>query len=114
MHEEEDRLLGAGMDQHLVGLDGAVEAADLAPERRAALALGVAEPLLLEGVVSAGLQGQEVGDGHRLAVGAAEEVVDVELVLGEVSLQFEGRDLHSDVSIHRLRLPGEWPKNVFF
>jgi len=89
--EVEDRLLRAGVDEDLLGAESRgpcprVELGDVRPEARVAARLRVAEPEGEESLLGSRLQGQELADGHALAVRGAKEEPRGELVGGEEAL----------------------------
>ena len=91
----EDRLLGAGEDQHILRLEPFVEGRDLGTKERVPRGLGVAEgqpiphrPGLLVGEI------EEVRHRVALDVRRAQQVLDGELPAGEEALQGEVGDAH--------------------
>jgi len=96
LHAEEDGLLGAGVDQDLVGADGGVDAGDLPAQGRISGRLGVTEPTVPKRLGGTAFKIQQLADGHGLTVRGAHQVPHGELVTGKVALQFEGRQLHEE------------------
>ena len=99
--EAEDRLLGAGEGQDVVGLDRLVQRGDLAPQQRMAGRLGVAQ---LEAVPQrAGLvvsEREQLRHRVRLDVRGAQQVLGRELPAGEVALEGELGDAHGPMMRH--------------
>ena len=99
--EAEDRLLGAGEGQDVVGLDRLVQRGDLAPQQRMTGRLRVAE---LEAVPQrAGLvvsEREQLRHRVRLDVGGAQQVLGRELPAGEVALEGEFGDAHAPMMRH--------------
>ena len=93
--EAEDRLLGPGEHQHVVGLEGLVQAGDLAAEQRVAGRLRVAEGQAVpQGARLVVGHREQVAHRHALDVRGAQEMVDGELPAGEVALEREVGDAH--------------------
>ena len=95
VQEAEDRLLGTGEDEDVVGVRCGVERRDLGPQERMAGRLGIAQPEVRPGgphlVVG---QVEQLGQRPALHVGRAEQVADGELPAGEVALQGEVGESH--------------------
>ena len=93
--EAEDRLLRAGEDQDVVGLEAVVQRGDLAPEERMAGRLRVAEGQAVPQAARL-VVGEREELGHRVAldVGGAQQVLDRELPAGEIALEGEVGDAH--------------------
>ena len=102
--EAEDRLLGTGEGQDVVGFDRLVQRRDLAPQQRMAGRFGVAE---LEPVPQpAGLvvgQREEIRHRIGLDVRGAQQVLDGELPAGEIALEGEVGDAHGPMMRHHGR-----------
>jgi len=117
--QAEDRLLGAGEDEDVIGLERVVQRGDLAPQQGVAGRFRVAE-------AQAGPQRPGLGVGqfeqrdHRpaLDVAGAGDVLDRELPAGEVALQREVGDAHGGMMRHggrrRLRAHGARPHRPYF
>ena len=104
VHQAEDRLLGAGEGEDLVGFDGVVERGDLAAQERVAGRLRVAEPEAVpERARLVVGEGEKLGHRVALDVRGAQEVAGGELPAGEVALQREVGDTHGPMMRHHLR-----------
>ena len=89
LHEVGDRLHRAGMDQHLLRSDPAIQPRDLRPQRGRPRRFRIAEPLMQELVGRVRLQRQQLADGQRLAVRTRDQVGRGELVFCEVAFDLE-------------------------
>ena len=56
--------------------------------------IAVAEPVFFESFARVRFQFQQIVNRHRLAVGGAERVLDVEFILGEIAFEFEWGKIH--------------------
>ena len=106
--EAEDRLLGTGEDQDIVGLEALVQGRDLRAQERMTRRLRVAEgesvphrPRLLVGQV------EQVGHRVALDIRRAQQVVDGELPAGEIALEREVGDAHG-LHHRRRRVSRAW------
>ena len=93
--QTEDRLLGPGEDEDVVGREAVVQGGDLATQQRMTARLRVAQgqavpqgPGLVVG------QGEQLAHRVALHVRGAQQVLDGELPAGEVALQGEVGDAH--------------------
>jgi hypothetical protein len=93
--EGEDGLLGGVQHLDVVRADPLVQGRDRLAQPGCARGLGVAAPVLQQALLGAGLQGEEVADGPRLAVAAGEHVPGGELVARVVPLDLERTELHA-------------------
>ncbi len=94
VHEDKDRLLGAGENQDVIGADAIVQAGDLAAQGRVAARLGVAQAQGPESFLGPGLHGQQFAQGKGFAVRGAKVGARAELMAGEKTLQGERDDPH--------------------
>lgn len=94
--EEEDGFFGGRDDDEIAGLDGGVDGGEGFAEPGGAGRFGVAAPVPEEGIVGAGFEGEEIGDGDGFGVGGGEEILGREFVEAHVFLDAEGCDLHGN------------------
>jgi hypothetical protein len=93
--DREDPLLRRGERDHGLRRCPLVERGDGVTELGRAGYLGVAEPHRLEALARVGLEREEVGDGHRLAVARREHQLGRELEALVPALDAERRELHA-------------------
>ena len=92
--EDEDGFLGGGKNDELSGRDLRVHGGKNFAKPGSARGFGVAAPMVQEGVVSAGFEGEDFLDGLGFGVGGREQVLSGKFVLAHVLFDAEGRDLH--------------------
>lgn len=102
MIEDEDSFFGRGNDENVFGLNLLVHAGDGFPKRRCAKRFRVTAPVLEEGVVGAGFEGEKIRDSARFGVGRGQKILRGELIFAEILLDPEGCNLHA-ISLPRAR-----------
>jgi hypothetical protein len=91
---KENGFFGGGDDKDIGGLYSFIGSGDGFAEPWCAGSFGVTAPVFEESVRCAGLEGQEVGDGLRLAIGGREQVFGGKFVFAKIFFDAEGSDLH--------------------
>ena len=96
MIEEEDGFLGGGNDDELIWMDCGVDGGEDFAEPGSAGGFGVAAPVLEEGVVGAGFEGEKFFDGEGFGVGGGEKKFGGKFVFAHVFFDAKGSNLHGE------------------
>ena len=96
MIEEEDGFLGGGNDDELIWVDCGVDGGKDFAEPGGARGFGVAAPVLEEGVVGAGFEGEKFFDGEGFGVGGGEKKFGGKFVFAHVFFNAKGSNLHGE------------------
>ena len=92
--ENEDGFFGGGKNDELIGMNLRVHGGKNFAKPGSAGGFGVAAPVIEEGIVGAGFEGEDFLDGLGFGVGGREQVLGGKFVLAHVLFDAEGSDLH--------------------
>ena len=92
--KKKNGFFGGGHDEDIGGANFLVRMGDGFAKPRGAGSFGVTAPVFEERIVGARLEGEQIGNGLRFAIGRGQQIFGGEFVFAEIFFDAEGSNLH--------------------